>query len=78
MRLKKTNVGCYIDHEWYGGFGYADDMELQCSSIKGLQTLISTCTKFGREYGVTYNSVKSMCIAFCNTPFTPDGESRTA
>ncbi len=28
--------------------------------------LVSTCTEFGREYGVTYNCIKSMCcIAFC-------------
>ncbi len=65
MRLEKTNVGCYIGHEWYGGFGYADDMELQCPSIKELRTLVSTCTEFGREYGIIYNSIKSMCIAFC-------------
>ncbi len=31
----------------------------------GLQTLVSTCTEFGRKYGVTYYSIKSMCIAFC-------------
>ncbi len=37
VRLEKTNVGCYIGHEWYGGLRYADDMELQCPSIKGLQ-----------------------------------------
>ncbi len=36
VRLEKTNVGCYIGHEWYGCFGYADDLELQCPSIKGL------------------------------------------
>ncbi len=65
VRLEKTNVGCYISHEWYGGFGYVDDMELQCPSIKGLHQLVSTCTEFGREYGVTYNSIMSMCIAFC-------------
>ncbi len=64
MRLEKTNVGCYIGHAWYGGVGYANDMELQCPSIKGLQTLVNTCTEFGR-YGVAYNSIKSMCIAFC-------------
>ncbi len=44
VRLEKSNVACYIDHEWYGGFGYADDMELQCPSIRGLQRLVSTCT----------------------------------
>ncbi len=65
VRLEKTNVGCYIGHEWYGGFGYADDMELQCPRIKGLQKIVSTCTEFGREYGVTYNGIKSMYIAFC-------------
>ncbi len=65
VRLEKTNVGCYIGNKWYGGLGYADDMELQCPSIKGLQKLVSTCTEFGREYGVTYNSIMSMCIAFC-------------
>ncbi len=50
VKLEMTNVGCYIEHEWYGGFGHADDMELQCPSIKGLQTLISICTEFGKEY----------------------------
>ncbi len=49
VRLEKTNVGCYIGHEWYGGICYVDDMELQFPSIKGLQKLVSTCTEFGRD-----------------------------
>lgn len=49
VRLVKTNVGSYIGHEWYGGFGYAYHMKLQCTCINVLQTLTSTCTEFGRE-----------------------------
>jgi exonuclease III len=64
LRLERTKVGCYIGHEWYGSVGYADDVELQCPSIKGLQILVDTCSEFGEDYGVLYNSKKSMCMVF--------------
>lgn len=63
-RLEKTKVGCYVGHEWYGSLGYADDLEVKCPSIRGLQILVNTCSEFGDEYGVIYNSKKSMCMAF--------------
>ncbi len=71
VKLEKTKFGCYIDHEWYGGFDYAADMEPQCASINGLHTLYTTYTECGREYAVMYNNIKCMCIAFCRGKVRP-------
>ncbi len=63
-RLQKSGLGCHIGHEYYGSLGYADDMELLCPSVKGMQRMINICTQFGDEYGVKYNAGKTMCIKY--------------
>jgi len=63
-RLEKHGVGCCVGHEWYGGFGYADDLKLISPSGKGLQLMLKVCKEFGREFGVKFNARKSMCMVF--------------
>ena len=62
-RLEKSGAGCYIGKQFYGGFGYADDLNVLCPSINGLQKLISICEKFGHEYEIIFNAKKTVCIA---------------
>ena len=62
MRLKKSGIGCYVGHEFYGCLGYADDFKLLCPSVKGLRKMLHICEEFGNEYSVIYNSKKTVCI----------------
>ena len=66
-RLEKFGAGCYIGNQFYGGFGYADDLKVLCPSISGLQKLISICEKFGNEYDMIFNAKKTLCICYGRT-----------
>ena len=63
-RLQKSGVGCRIGKQFYGGFGYADDIHVLCPSINGLQKMIYTCEFFGEEYDVTFNAKKTMAMCY--------------
>ena len=39
-RLQQNGVGCYIEKNFYGAFGYADDLALICPSVKGFQNML--------------------------------------
>jgi len=63
-RLKSEGIGCHIGQEYYGSFGYADDLTLLCPSLKGLQQMLDICSEFGHEFDMKYNPTKSECIRF--------------
>jgi hypothetical protein len=63
-RLKKTGVGCYVGYHFVGAVAYADDLTLLCPSREGLQSMLSVCESFGKEFHVTYNANKTACIIF--------------
>ena len=65
-RLKESKLGCYVGHQFYGGFGYADDLQVLCPSIGGLQKMINICDAFGKEYDVTFNAKKTLGICYGN------------
>ncbi len=62
--LQSAGIGCYVGHEYVGCVSYADDMNLLCPSIKGLQQMIEICERFGEKYSVKYNAKKSMCMVY--------------
>ena len=39
-QLKNSGIGCHIGNQFYGGFGYADDLKVLCPSIGGLQKMV--------------------------------------
>ena len=63
-RLCRDGCGCWIGNNFVGSVCYADDLTLMCPSIKGLQQMIKTCETFAEEYGMMYNSSKSVCMLF--------------
>ncbi len=34
LELKRSGIGCHINHKYFGSLGYADDLKLLCHSIK--------------------------------------------
>ena len=63
-RLKKSGLGCHIGNQFYGGFGYADDLKVLCPTIGGLQKMVNICEEFGKEYDVTFNAKKTLGICY--------------
>ena len=70
-RLKDSGLGCYIGHKFYGGFGYADDLNVMCPSVGGLQKMITICEEFSKEYGVMFNPKKTLAICYGSNITTP-------
>ena len=63
-RLKESGIGCWLGNHYAGCLSYADDMTLLCPTITGLQNLVKICEQYAREFGMTYNAEKSVCILF--------------
>ena len=63
-QLDNSGVGCYIGHQYFGSVGYAHDLTRLSPSLKGFQKMIDICLEYGNDYGVQYNSKKTMCMLF--------------
>ena len=64
QKLSETNVGCHVGHKFVGALSYADDLVIMAPTIAGLQTMISVCENYSKEYGITFNASKTVCVAF--------------
>jgi len=64
-RLENRGIGCHIGETYLGSLAYADDLTLLSPSLQGLQEMLRECEKFGDEYKVIFNPVKTQCIEFC-------------
>ena len=62
--LQSAGDGCWIDNNYFGAVGYADDLMLLSPSITGLRRMIQICESFGGQYGVQFNAKKTVCILF--------------
>lgn len=63
-RLQNSGAGCYVGHVFTGAVAYADDVTLMAPTLQGLNILLKVCEQFADEYCVTFNSKKTVCIAF--------------
>ena len=52
LRRKKT--GCWLNKEFVGILGYADDLILLAPSRDALQEMITNCGKFAKELNLTF------------------------
>ncbi len=66
-RLEATGLGCYINAEFAGCFGYADDLVLIAPSLTGLKCMIRVCEEYAAQYEILYNPNKSKLLCF-NAP----------
>ena len=63
-RLAKCGDGCYFGRQFYGAYGYADDISILTPSLAGLKRMLTICTEFGREFSVKFNASKSKVVRF--------------
>ena len=75
--LRKSGFGCFINQNYYGVIGYADDLVLLCPDRSGLQQMLNITCDFLNSMGlsVSVNHIepkksKTKCVAF-GTKFDP-------
>ena len=68
--LRKNRTGCWIDGDFFGVLGYADDIMLLSPTHDGLQEMVDTCATFMRAHNLTFSThptpakCKTKCLAF--------------
>jgi len=62
--LEESGIGCWVGHKYLGALAYADDIILLCPSLVGLQKMLFICEQFAMQYGLTFNTSKTVCIKF--------------
>ena len=68
--LRNRKSGCWIQFDFVGIIGYADDILLLAPDLDALQEMISTCESFANSHGMSFSTnevphkSKTKCIAF--------------
>ena len=62
--LNNSGVGCNFNNKTINHLCYADDLVLFTPSAKSLQYLIDICRKFGSDFDVKFNVLKTKCMTF--------------
>jgi hypothetical protein len=63
-RLHASQIGCVVAGEYFGVLGYADDITILAPTANALRRMLDICEIFGREFHMTYNAKKTVCIHF--------------
>jgi hypothetical protein len=72
QRLRDNKTGCWINGDFVGIVGYADDNFLMSPSLDGLQEMLNTCEEYAKEHNLTFSTnddpkkSKTKCMAFLN------------
>ena len=69
-RLRNHHLGCWINGEFMGLLGYADDNLLLSPTLDGLQQMVKICEIYSKEHNLSFstnentNKSKTKCMAF--------------
>ena len=69
-KLKENKTGCWINGDFVGILGYADDNFLLSPTLDGLQEMLNTCADYAFEHNLTFSTnenhkkSKTKCMAF--------------
>ncbi len=64
LQLKESGIGCQIGDVYCLGLGYANDLTLLVSTVKGLKKMVHVCEKYALEFNITFNRNKSQLLIF--------------
>ena len=62
VKLKKSGLGCFINHCCFNAVMYADDLLLMSISVGDLQSMIDLCVSEFDNIDLSINSNKSVCL----------------
>ena len=49
---------------YINALSYVDDITLLCPSVRWLNVMIVLCCEYAKEYDITFNPKKTVCIQF--------------
>ena len=64
LSLESQGLGCFVGHQYFGALCYADDVTLLAPTGYMLQRMLHVCEKFGCEFSLNFNVLKTVCIKF--------------
>ena len=64
MSLKESGYGCRIGLNFYGCFGYADDIVLLSPTYGGMRAMLNISAKYTRSHNIVFNAKKGQVIFF--------------
>jgi len=67
VRLKCSQIGCYIGNMYAGAIGYADDVSLLAPSYAAAKLMLKECEQFASDFHVMFNASKSAVILYNGT-----------
>ena len=62
--LKKLDVGCFVDHHYFGCLAYTNDIVLLAPTLQALTLMLDLHTDFAQLNNINFNPGKSHCIKF--------------
>ena len=68
--LRRNKIGCWVNGEYCGIYGYSDDNFLLAPSLHGLQEMLQICEKYANDHNLKFSTdpnpkkCKTKCIAF--------------
>ena len=77
FELEKSGLGCYIENQFLGAFGYADDIVLLSPSLEALQKMVDICKLFCDNHGLKISldrdpkKSKTKCVQFNSVNTSP-------
>ena len=69
-RLQKCRHGITLDNNHFNCLCYADDVLLCCTTVTGLQELITIANNYVNQYALRFNPSKTSCLILGKNPFT--------
>ena len=68
--LKSSGWGCYLNNEFVGALGYADDVTLIATSKFETEKMLEICSNFAARYNIIFNPGKTSLLVYDDIPFT--------
>ena len=68
--MRKRKTGCWVEGNFLGMIGYADDNFLLSPTLDGLQEMLKTCEDYAASHNLRFstdgdpNKCKTKCLAF--------------
>ncbi len=66
-RLRESGIGCYLSNSYVGGLAFADDVNMLCPTLFGMQLMYNICENYAEEYNIKFNGSKSRVLLFKGT-----------
>ena len=63
-RLESSGFVCFVGDGYFGSMCYADDITLFAPTFASLKSMINICENFCKEFDLTFNASKTVCIYF--------------